>query len=252
MSRFRPIRRPGGLLIGAIALIGSISIAVAETISGLSGFVDLGDHFVSIQSSTDAVGSCSVEYAGDLTRFAVQWNITDGSVWPRCGKGRSAASTGYPKLVDSLSGRKVLSYNSQWIQGNGGRQVGAYIWLGRKSQAVWAQGDWTHEINIWNWATNNNQANGEFIGTYFADGGEYRVHRHTQTSAGQTFTAWTVIRTQDSESMNLNVRTLLNWLRARGLPNHYVLEITPAVEGLTASGPSSGHVVLTKIQVPDL
>jgi hypothetical protein len=237
-------------LITLIALATTLN-SQAERVSTINQVVDTGSHFVANKGS-GVSGTAYIDYSGDLSYCTPTWDITAGSFWPRCGKGKVSGASGYPKLADSISGSKYLKYNATWKSGSGTRQLGAYIWLGRNANPVWTNGDWTHEINIWNWTTNNNQTRGESVGTYSADGGSYNVRKYSQTTSGQTFTAWTVVRTSDKASMNLDIKALLNWLRARGLPNHYVIEITPAAEGLTTSGRSTGKVEMTSIQVPNL
>jgi hypothetical protein len=237
-----------------LALLGALCVAFvsglhAGTTSTWNQTLDIGSHFIANKVQSTFSGSCTSSWNGDITQFRVVWSTNSGACWPRFGKGKASGATGYPKLVDSISGYKQLKYAGHWVRRSGPSQTGAYIWLDDTATPSWP---FTHEINIWNDTTNNNPTTGTFVGTYTADGANYMVRKFTQTEAGATFTAWLVVRPTDKAGMNLDVKNLLVWLRGKGLPNHYVVEITPVLEGLSSNGTSSGEWYCDNIGVPNL
>ncbi len=210
--------------------------------------VDTGNHFVSNVGTNDFSGYSSIDYDGDLNYCTFRWSTSTGQCWPRCGKGERTGSAGYPKRVDSISGGKWCTYNVLNNGVSGSYQTGMYIWLDDSSPSTWS---YTHEINIWNknsWNSATLDSSWTWIGAYNADGSNYSVYKKWNTYGG-SYWSWQVIRWNQKYDMSLDIKDLLDWLRQRGLPNEYVIEITPCIEGYEGS---SGNLAHYNINIPNL
>lgn len=205
-------------------------------------YLDLGNYYIWNCLSSDYKGSSIIDYEGDISSATFRWTCTEGQTWPRAGKGHLS---GMPiKRVDSISGSKTLSYTAKVESVSGMHQIGAYIWLDSSNPVSWP---YTHEINIWNkpWSPNGDPAATD-IGTYTADGANYKVQKKTSPDG---FVSWFLYRQTPKNDMNLDYKALLSWLRRKGLPNDYVVSVEPCIEGFAGS---NGVISFSNINISTL
>jgi Glycosyl hydrolase family 12 len=240
--------KPGLAIIAALAVGLSGANAVVTTVSnnvtGSRVAKDVGTHLLQVDLLPNSTGSANITYdGGDLNgKWAdISWNFTRGGSYITVSKHKNAASPGYPKLVDSITGPKVLSYTGKAVGTiSGSFQSGAYVWLDDNNTGLG-----THEINIWN-HTASLTRNYTVVGTYSADGTTYKVYK----SQNSGFFSWYFIRQTRTYNMNLDIKAIFTYLRTKGLPNHNVIGIMAAIEGSNGSG--NGRVLWTNINIPSL
>jgi hypothetical protein len=247
-----PSRKTSGIL-GSLIIVGALLIGAADAhavivlrnaVSGSRVTSDLGTHYLQVDQLANSDGWAQIAYdSGDLNGLWADnsWAFTKGGSYITVSKHIRAGSPGYPKAVDSIVGPKILKYTGQAVSGPSGFfQTGAYIWLDNDNTGLG-----THEINIWNHTPTLTRSY-TVVGTYSADGTTYKVYKSTNSG----FTSWYFIRQTRTFNMNLDVKALLTYLRGKGLPNHNVIAIMPAIEGSNGSG--SGRILWTGITIPNL
>jgi hypothetical protein len=220
-----------------------------NNVAGARQTRDTGNYIVQVDLNASASGWGQLKYGGgDLINrwITAEWNLSAGQAWISVQKSSRAGSVGYPKYVDSIVGPKWVTYGMSRTYGSSKVLAGMYVWLDDNNTGIG-----THELNIWNIHVGADMdSSWTFIGDYGIDDSNYRVYRKWNTdNPSFSFWSWQIRRTSQKWGMNYELKGLLTWLRARGLPNHFLINIQPAVEGY---GPGSGGVHYNNINIPNL
>lgn len=224
---------------------------------GTNNIIDIGNHMVKNWQSDDFKGWSCMDWNGDISSFTVTWECSGGETLPIVYKSSDGNSPGYPKKVDQATQKNldcsIKSSYEFWAYSDGlwGHHIN--IWLDDSSSPSWP---YTTEIMIFdNWGWHEPWEWAEWVGSINTNGAEYECwkwNHHDDDPSANDINSYILLRKHDKKrnSGTVRLKTILQWLRTKGVPNHHIVSIG---WGFDAFGSySKGKWAATDIVIPNL
>jgi hypothetical protein len=210
-------------------------------------FRDTGNYNVGQFTMTGFGGWSCFGYEGDGLRFKHDWDATSWYCMGWIGKNSFGSSPTYPARVSALTGTKNVTYNSQWVNASGTRQMGVHVWL---STAQVQNGTWTDEVMVWDDYTGINFDWSQWVSDYYdASGQKYWVFKWWNTGEGGHW-SYGIYRVNKRTSGSIDVKRVLDYLRTNhGLGNNWIHEVKLTTE---CWGGSKGRWQVNSVSIPNL
>lgn len=217
---------------------------------------DIGQHQVKNWQSDNFQGWSCMYWDGDVNSFTVTWECRDGETLPIVFKSADAGSSGYPKRVDNATSKNLdCSVNSSYeywenFTGLWGHHIN--IWLDDSSNPSWP---YTTEVMIFeNWANHVPWEWAEWVGSVYTNGAEYECWKWYNSGNPESHNGWSFIllrkHTNRRNSGTVRLKTILQWLRTKGMPNDYIVSIGWGLDAF--GGNTRGKWEAKDIKIPNL
>ena len=237
-------KRPGG------------AINARSSNCGTNHVQDIGQHYVKNWQSDNFDGWSCMYWDGAVNSFTVTWECKGGETLPIVFKSSDAGSSGYPKRVDNATVNNldcsVSSSYEQWegFSGLWGHHIN--IWLDDSSTPSWP---YTTEIMIFeNWGNHVPWEWAEWVGSLTTNGAEYECWKWYNSGNPESHNGWSYIllrkHANRRNSGTVRLKTILQWLRTKGMPNHYITSIGWGLDAF--GGNTKGKWEANNIVIPNL
>ena len=225
---------------------------------GTNHLQDIGKHQVKNWQSSNFDGWSCMYWDGDVSSFTVTWECKDGETLPIVYKSADAGSSGYPKRVDNATANSNLdcSVSSSYEDWGGG-----------------FSGLWGHHINIWlddssnpswpyptgimifeTWGNHLPWEGAEWVGSLNTNGAEYECWKWFNSGNPESHNSYSYIllrkHTNRRNSGTVRLKTILKWLRGKGMANDYIVSIGWGFDAF--GGYTKGKWEASNINIPNL